>query len=158
MSSKTVLARVRALERMTVAELAEEYERVVGKPPRIKRRDFLRRELAWHIQAEVYGGLTEDTERRLDEIIATLNVPLGNALTTSRERPRVARQRGNALAVGTTLTRAYKGDEVRVTAVEAGFEWGGVVYPSLSAVAKAVTGSKWNGKLFFGLTKRGNSR
>ncbi len=158
MSEQTVLARITALERMSVAELVVEYEAVVGKPPRIKRKDFLKRELAWHIQAAVYGGLSEDTERRLDEIIETLDVPLGQGAPSAPRRPRQARGRDDGLAVGTVLVRPYKGQDVRVTVVEHGIEWNGVVYSSLTAAAKAITGSKWNGKLFFGLTPRANSR
>ncbi len=56
--------------------------------------------------------------------------------------------------LGTTLTRVWKGHEVRATAVEGGWEHDDVVYRSLSAVAKAVTGSHWNGRLFFGLKSR----
>jgi len=56
--------------------------------------------------------------------------------------------------VGTVFTRTWKGGEVRTVAVEGGYEYEGAVYRSLSAVAKAVTGSHWNGRLFFGLTAR----
>ena len=54
---------------------------------------------------------------------------------------------------GTVLTREYKGREVRVRVLEKGFEYEGQPYRSLSAVAKAITGSHWNGRLFFGLRK-----
>ena len=56
--------------------------------------------------------------------------------------------------VGTTLTRVWRGNEIRTTRVEGGWEYDGVMYRSLSAVAKAVTNSHWNGRLFFGVTKR----
>jgi hypothetical protein len=58
------------------------------------------------------------------------------------------------LAIGSTITRQWRDQEIQVKVVEGGFEWQGVVYKSLSAVAKAVTGAHWNGKLVFGLTAR----
>ena len=59
---------------------------------------------------------------------------------------------------GTILRRQYRGRVVQVTVLREGFEYEGEVYRSLSAVAKAVTGSHWNGLLFWGLTKKGNGR
>ena len=55
---------------------------------------------------------------------------------------------------GTVLTRRYHGHEIRVVTLDDGFEWEGRHFRSLSAVASAVTGAKWNGLLFFGLTQR----
>ena len=60
--------------------------------------------------------------------------------------------------VGTVLTRNWRGQEIRVTALESGYEYDDVVYRSLSAIAREVTGSHWNGKLFFGLTTRRKSK
>ena len=70
--------------------------------------------------------------------------------------PKVTRIRDSRrMAPGTVLTRQYHGQEIRVVALDDGkFEHDGQVFTSLSAVAKAVTGQKWNGRLFFGLTKR----
>jgi hypothetical protein len=56
--------------------------------------------------------------------------------------------------VGTILVRKWREQEIRVVVLENGYEWNDVVYRSLSAVAKAVTGSHWNGRLFFRLTER----
>ena len=115
----------------------------------MKHRDWLWRRIAWKIQEQRFGGLSGVARRRLDELIAELDLPLGRAHTV-REK---IQRRGDP-PIGTTLTRMWKGQEVRVTAVDGGWEHEGVVLRSLSAVAKAVTGSHWNGRLFFGLTKR----
>src|SRR5206468_3589541 len=57
-------------------------------------------------------------------------------------------------SLGSVITRQYKGQEIRVTVTETGFEWEGRSYRSLSAVARDVCGQRWNGFLFFGLTRR----
>ncbi len=92
-------------------------------------------------------------KNRLEELIAEIDLPIGE-----RKRSVTGALRGPTRAaehkVGTVFARTWRGRDVRAVAVEGGFECAGVVYRSLSAAAKAVTGSHWNGKLFFGLTTR----
>ena len=77
------------------------------------------------------------------------------AAATPTPQPKPTKIRDiNMPIAGTVLTRVYKGHEIRVVTLDDGFEYDGRVYGSLTAVAKAVTGQHWNGKLFFGLTKR----
>ena len=150
----TVIAELRTLN---VASLMERYEAAFGRPPRIKHREWLWRRIAWKVQEQRFGGLSTVAKRRLDELIAELDLPLGNNGTTVRGEVREGRggsRRPTDPVLGTTLTRTWKGREIAATRVEGGWEHDGVVYRSLSAVAKAVTGSHWNGRLFFGLTKR----
>lgn len=148
----TIAQQVRDLQDMTVAKLVERYEDLFGKPPRVKNKAFLQRRVAWRIQELEFGGLSDKAKAKLDELIADIDLPLGR----QPQRPvRKLRQNSPRPAlVGTTLVRQWKGQEIRVQVVDHGFEWDGVVYTSLSAVAKAITGSHWNGRLFFGLTKR----
>ena len=147
MSITDEIAELRA---MPVPDLVERYEDVFGKPPRVKHRDWLWRRVAWKIQEQRLGGLSTLAKKRLDELIAELDLPLGQRTVSSK----VARQRSGEPSVGTTLVREWRGTEVIATRVEDGWEHDAVVYRSLSAIAKAVTGSHWNGKLFFGLTTR----
>ena len=135
------------LRAMNVAELTEKYVEVFGKLPRTKQPTWMWRKIAWRIQEQRFGGLSETAKARLEELIAEIDLPLNGA----RRQVKPAR---NGTTLGTTVARAWKGREVRATAVEGGWEHEGVVYRSLSAVAKHVTGSHWNGKLFFGLTRR----
>jgi len=147
---------------MTVAELRQEWERVFGAPPPSQNRQHLWKRLAWEIQARAHGGLSPGAQHRLDQ----LGRHAFDRVTSRRQGvhgadpvacpPKVTRIRDQRrLAPGTVLTREYHGVEIRVVALEDGqFEWDGQVYSSLSAVARAVTGQKWNGRLFFGLTKR----
>ena len=92
-------------------------------------------------------------KRRLEELISEIDLPLGK-----RERSVTGAPCGDSGAaehkVGTVFTRTWRGREVHARRVEGGYESGGVLYRSLSALAKAVTGSHWNGRLFFGLTRR----
>lgn len=147
-----VIAELRA---MKVPELVEEYERVFGKPPRVKHRDWLWRRIAWKVQEQRFGGLSTAAKKRLDELIAELDLP---ELRTSRGALSEKGGRRGDPPIGTTLTRTWKGQEVQVTAVEAGWEHEGVLYRSLSAVVKAVTGSHASGPAWFGLKKQGAAR
>lgn len=140
------IAELRALN---VAELVERYVGVFGKLPRTKQPTWLWRRIAWKIQEQRFGGLCQAAKQRLEELIAEIDLPLG------REHKGVvhpARSRGTAL--GATVTRIWNGREIRATSVEDGWEHDGAVYRSLSAIAKHVTGAHWNGKLFFGLSRR----
>ncbi len=146
---KSIPQVIAALRAMAVPELVKRYEDVYGKPPRVKHRDWLWRRIAWKIQEQRFGGLSEVAKRRLDELIAELDLPLGQTQTVREKLGR----RGDP-PVGTTLTRAWKDAEIRATAVDGGWEHDGVVYRSLSAIANVVTGAHWNGRLFFRLTPR----
>jgi len=150
---KSIVGEIEELRAMTGPELVDRYRAVVGAEPRIKNKAWLWRRLAWRLQEQRLGGLTRPAKARLEEIIAELDLPLDGRprrVTGAVRGPR----RPDLPAVGTVLTRQWHGQEIRVEALEDGFEWDGVVYRSLSAVAKAVTGARWNGKLFFGLKKR----
>ncbi len=148
----TIAQRIRELQDMTTAQLAEHYEDVFGQPPRVRNKAFLRRRVAWKLQELEFGGLSEPAKARLDDLIAQIDLPLGDP-GPRRERS-VHRRETKAPLVGTTLVRNWRDQEIRVEVRANGFEWDGTLYRSLSAVAKAITGSTWNGRLFFGLTKR----
>ena len=139
------------LREMDVPALVAEYEAVYGKPPRVKHRDWLWRKIAWKVQEARYGGLSSVAKRRLDELIAELDVPL-------EAQPRKVVRKTGEPRIGTTVTREWKGSEIAATRVETGWEHDGVVYRSLSAVAKAVTGSHWSGPAFFGLNGKERRR
>ena len=100
-----------------------------------------------------YGGLSGVAQRRLDELIAEIDLP------AQREQRRVTgklakRRKPGEPKPGTTITRTWRGGEIVLHVRENGFEHDGVLYRSLSAVAKAITGSHLSGRAFFGLTKR----
>jgi len=139
---------IAALRAMNVAELTEKYIEVFGKLPRTKQPRWLWRRIAWKIQEARFGGLSQVAKARLDELIAEIDLPMSGA------RKQVKPARSNGTTLGTAVSRVYDGREIRATAVEGGWELEGTVFRSLSAIAKHVTGSHWNGRHFFGLTKR----
>jgi len=156
---------IAALRNLTVGQLRDRYAEVFGEPTRSGNRDFLFKRIAWRIQSLAEGGLSERARRRAEELARDADV------RTTIPRPRKASAEPGTTSVtapaprdvstvhdrlpvaGTVLTRPYRGRRVEAKVLAAGFEHDGQVYRSLSAVAKAVTGSHWNGLLFFGLAQ-----
>lgn len=154
-----VIAELRALP---TSELVRRYGEVYGKAPRVNHREWLWKRIAWRIQEQRTGGLSEVAKQRLEELIAQIDIPLHETTRTvtgklrAEAAPPVDSNR-DGLHVGSSLVRDWKGQRIVLRVVDGGYEHAGVTYGSLSAAAQAITHSKWNGKLFFGLTKRGGS-
>jgi len=159
---------IEQLDHMTTTELAERYAELHGQPTRTRHRAYLIRKIAWRIQANAEGGLSERARRRAAELAddadvrvmppkAMATTPGGAGASTGR---RVAPVRQNIdprlPAPGNAITRKYKGRTIRVVVLPdgGGFECSGKRYRTLSAVAKAVTGSHMNGFRFFKLDKQ----
>jgi len=162
MAERLNIAReVAALKRMTVKELRSRYVEIFGEATQSGNKDWLSKRIAWRMQANAEGGLTERARRRAEELAndADLRVrrppdkPASSPASTIRTAKVDFGDRAGELMPGTILTRPYKGRTITVTVLDNGFEFEGDVYRSLSAVAKAVTGSHWNGNLFFGLRR-----
>jgi hypothetical protein len=145
---------IECMQGMSTPELAERYEQLWGKPPRVRNPAWLRKRCAWKLQEIKYGGLSTAAKRVLEELIAEIDLPLGDEERTVTGKLAKRRRPGDP-AVGTTLVREWRGRELRLRVTEDGYELDGVVHASLSAAAKAATGSKWNGPMFWGITKRG---
>ena len=152
-----------ALDRMTVEELREKHRLVFGEENRSRHKDFLRKRIAWRLQALAEGGLSERARKRAEELAndadIRIRMPAAPRITpdaeTRTEMLQFIDNRDTRLPMpGAVLARRYRGQDIRVTVLEEGFEFEGEVFRSLSAIAKAVTGSHWNGMLFFGLTKK----
>ena len=153
-----------ALEKMTPAKLREKYLEVFGEESRSGHKDWLRRRIAWRIQANAEGDLSERAKRRADELAndADLRMKAPRTLKLVVEPKPVSRQVTTSISkakddrlppVGSVITRDYEGKKVKVTVRANGLEYGGELYATLSAVAKAVTGNHCNGYLFFRLGK-----
>ncbi len=157
LSIKKALA---ALEQMTVGQLHERYAEVFGEAARSRHRQYLIRRIAWRLQADAEGGLSERALRRAEELanIADVRVTPPKVGPAECTAPSVAAVRVTAdprlPAPGAAITRKYKGRTLTVTVLADGFEYAGERYPSLTAVAKAITGSHINGFRFFGLEDR----
>ncbi len=147
---------VAALEQLTVGQLQQRYVEVFSEPVRSRHKQYLIRRIAWRLQANAEGGLSERALRRAEELanIADARVTPPRVVTG---RPKSATEPSASAAdrrlppAGTAITRRYKGRTISVTVLPDGFEYDGELYKSLSAVAKAITGSHMNGFRFFGL-------
>jgi hypothetical protein len=151
-----VEAERRTLGAMTAGELRRRYQEVGGDEARSRNREYLIRRILWMLQAGVYGGLSERAVALADGLARDFDVrataPRGRS--ASEPAPASAPQRDGRLPLpGRAIVRRYKGETLRVTVLADGFEFKGERYGSLSAIAKAVTGSHMNGYRFFGLVK-----
>jgi hypothetical protein len=148
-----------------VSELQAEWSRLYnGEACRSRNRTYLVKRLCWRVQEVEHGGLSDRARARIDELAPDIftrtrtprealdaataaNQPKADPVSGPKRDPRLP-------AVGTIITRTYRGRELRLLVLDDGFELDGVHYRSLSEAARAVTGSRWNGRLFWGLTER----
>jgi hypothetical protein len=135
-------ARLAALKTAPTAELKAQWRELFATEPSPFNRRYLESRLAYRIQELAYGGLKPETIRRLEELGDELD---GGNLTKRRIRGDLKP------IVGTRLIREWQGTEQIVTVTQDGFDWQGRPYKSLSAIARAITGTRWNGWVFFGL-------
>jgi hypothetical protein len=153
-SISTEIAR---LDQLTISQLSQRYEEVTGEPCRSRHKQYLVRRVAWMLQAKAEGGLTERARRRAEELanVADVRVTPPRAprvgATVAKPARIVADHDPRLPPPGNWVERPYKGRLVRVLVLTDGFEFEGERYRSLSAIAKAVTGSHVNGFHFFRL-------
>ena len=142
MTTDPIPARLAALKTTSTAELKQQWRDIFASEPPPFNRRYLESRLAYRIQELAYGGLKPETVRRLEALGEQFDG--GNVVT---RRIRTDRKP----MAGTRLIRDYQGNEQIVTVLQDGFEWQGRPYQSLSAIARAITGTRWNGWVFFGL-------
>jgi hypothetical protein len=148
---------VATLQRLSIGQLRQRFAEVFGEATRAGNKVWLVKRIAWRMQALAEGDLSERARRRAEELARDADLRLNpprRKFTTPAEPEAVAAPMPVAVDArlpppGTILTRPYKGQLVQVQILTAGFAYAGSVYPSLSAVAKAITGSHCNGFLFF---------
>ena len=145
------------LRSQTVAQLKVKYRKVFGRESHSNHKQFLIRRIAWRMHANVEGDLSERARQRAlvlaeqaelrirapQSFLKQLSSP-GGAWPATRRDPRLP-------AVGDRLTRHFQGQTISVEVLEQGFRYQARVFKSLSAVARHVTGTQWNGFAFFGL-------
>jgi hypothetical protein len=149
---------VATLQRLSIGQLQQRFAEVFGEATHAGNKIWLVKRIAWRMQALAEGDLSERARRRAEELARDadlrLNPPRNKSIAPPPMPEAVAAPMPAAVDArlpppGTILTRPYKGQLVQVQVLTAGFAYAGSVYPSLSAVAKAVTGSHCNGFLFF---------
>ena len=152
------------LPRLGVADLRRRYAHLFGDIPRTGNKAWLVKRLAWRLQALAEGDLCERARRRAMELAQDADLrlspprpaPTSQGPATARGSARLARPRNHRLPpAGSLLSRPYQGTTVQVRVLEHGFLYEGTLYRSLSAVAKAITGSHCSGYRFFRLLPQG---
>jgi Protein of unknown function (DUF2924) len=124
-----------------IADLRKRYrELFLAEPPKAFGPDLLRRSIAHRIQEKAYGGLSRTAQRLVDQLVKqALTKPNGRLELPRRIKP------------GSELVRTWKGKSYRVMVMADGFAYDGKTFASLSEIASAITGTRWNGPRFFGL-------
>jgi hypothetical protein len=126
-----------------VDTLRAEWQATFGRlPPDALTKDLIGRMVTYRIQERAFGGLDRQCRKLLDQVARGEKAELG---LNRRLKP------------GAVLVREYQGERHTVTVVPDGFVWREVTYPSLSAIARAITGTAWNGHRFFGLRETGSN-
>lgn len=151
-----------ALQELGLAELRGRYLEVYGEEARSKNLPYLRKKIAFRIQEQMEGGLSTAAQARIEELSSTKATPEPQRVV---RRPPLTSAPGSSVKpggrdprlpkVGTLLSREFKGFAHEVQVLESEFMYRGRSYRSLSAIAKEITGTPWNGFLFFGLIRRG---
>jgi DUF2924 family protein len=136
-----VEAELDRLPTMPIVELRKRYRGLFRtEPPKAFGPDLLRRSIAHAIQEKAYGGLPPSTRRLLDQLVKSASAkPNGRIELPQRIKP------------GSELVRTWKGKTYRVMVMADGFAHNGKTFASLSEIATAITGTRWNGPRFFGL-------
>ena len=158
------------LPNLTVGQLRQRYANIFGEPTKSGNKTWLVKRIAWRLQAMAEGDLSERARQRAAELAndADLrlsppkmrNVPTPNsdaaaACDPATVEPAHVKTDRRLPLPGGILSRPYKGQQLQVTILQSGFAYQGKVFASLSAVAKAITGSHCNGYLFFRLVTKG---
>ena len=143
----SIIGRIAALKTTPTPDLRAMWRDLFdSEPPRYNRR-FLESRLAYRIQELQYGGLKPETVARLE------------ALGEDLDGIEVRRKRADDRPIsGTRLVREWKGVEHTVTVLDDGYDYQGRPYKSLSAIARAIAGTRWNGWVFFGVRRSGAGR
>jgi len=156
--NETVAVEVARLEKMSVSQLTKRFEEIFGEQCRSRHRRYLIRRIAWRLQADAEGGLSQRARQRAEELANDAEVrvtPPRENKTKNNETPATIKMetgRDPRLPPpGNWIERPYKGRMIRVLVVVDGFEFEGQRFRSLSAIAKAVTGSHMSGFQFFRL-------
>jgi hypothetical protein len=158
----TVITAIEALKDLKVAELKMRYHKLFGEESKSSNKQFLFRRIAWRLQANNEGDLSERARFRAAEIADDRDLrvraprafpaqPDPSSWSVDRTRPP---KDGRLPGPGTLLTRRVGNRQIVVKVLTDGFEYQSRRYRSLSAIAREATGTRWNGLLFFGLTER----
>jgi len=165
MKNETEIRReIEGLRSLTTAQLKEKYREVFGEQSRSNHKQFLFRRIAWRIQANAWGGLSERARRRALEIADDAELRIRAPKNFLKDGPDESRTAETRIAPGldprlpppgSDLVRRYQGKDVVVRVrQDGGFECNGRIYTSLSKAVTEATGTRWNGFAFYNLGHR----
>jgi hypothetical protein len=155
---ETLRQEIENLRQLKTKELKLRYRQLFGEDSPSSNRQHLFRRIAWRLQAQAEGDLTERAKQRAAQLAEDLDLRLRaprrfwNELVNANGAAQLRRD-ARLPPIGTILERSYQGQRVVVTVLEQGFSYNGQTFGSLSAIAHQVPGTRWNGFLFFGLLK-----
>src|ERR1700722_15043144 len=158
----TVIKSIEELQDIKIPALKKRYRELFGEESKSSNKQFLFRRIAWRLQANAEGDLSERARRRTSDIADDRDLrirapkefvvrPEFSSGSVDRTRPPKDSRLPGA---GTLLTRRVGNRQIVVKVLIDGFEYESRRYRSLSAIAREVTGTRWNGLLFFGLAER----
>ncbi len=133
------------LQDLDTNALKEHWRQLYGtEPPKRMSQNLLQKAVAYKLQEKVYGGLSPAIRRQLRQMSQDLRQGKKVSVPVS-------------IKPGTRLVRSWQGKAHTVIIQGEGFHYEGQMYRSLSAIAKSITGTQWNGRLFFGLKTKAGS-
>ena len=138
-----VLNQLAELDNLSISELKKKWRSLFETEPPRYNRTFLVKRLAYRIQELAYGGLSDETKARMDGILKTAGCDELGRLPHKKN--------SSAYLPGTSFIREWRGERHEVLVLADGFEYRGRQFKSLSAIAREITGTRWNGPLFFGV-------
>ena len=141
-----ILRQIADLQDRSQDELKAMWSEYFGTEPPAYRRGFLIRGLGQRIQELTYGSLPATHQKRLDALVDDQPPSKGRGRATT-----VHAGQDRRLLIGTRLVREHQGVAHEVAVADGGYEYGGRRFKSLSAVARHISGTRWNGWAFFGL-------
>jgi hypothetical protein len=157
MIDQETIEQIRKLPSLNIPTLRRMYSQVFGEQTRSSNKQFLVRRLAWRIQAQAAGDLSERARHRIAEIASDKDIRVRVPREFLRwdslhgEKVPTGHSSQPLLAIHSTISKIYRGRSHVVTVVAGGFEYEDRIYRSLSAIAREITGTQWNGPRFFGL-------
>ena len=150
-ANDSVLKQIADLQNLSYEELRQQWLALYGNEPVASNRPYLIKRLAHRIQENAYGGLSERAHKMMDDILDRHGYDENGGSLRGKRTER--KHNADAPVVGTRLMREWNGRTCEVVVIHGGFEYEERRYKSLSAIATAITGTHWNGRLFFGLKK-----
>ena len=140
-SNLEVIKQVVALQNLKTAELEKMWKRFYNHLPEVASRQHMTAKIAYKLQELAYGGVDEVTENKIKACAKKVQTPIDKIKKAKKYKP----------MIGSKIIKDYNGTLIEVLVVQDGFAYNGEVFKSLSAIAKKITGTNWNGLRFFGV-------